>query len=217
MKAVLLSALLLLMPAAAGPSDPIAELQRKMTAGQTKLEFEKDHGYLTSLLKELKIPVSSQTLVFSKTSLQSERISPKTPRAIYFNDDVYVAWVQGKGLIEIMSTDPQKGPAFYVLSQDPADRPEFERSSGHECSVCHYVPEAAPKFVPRLIVSSVIPDSTGNSDAAIPFEIPETTDQTPMKERWGGWYVTGTHGAQVHAGNTTLTRPVSVRAGLPAS
>jgi len=214
MKAVILSALLLLVSAAAGPSDPIAELQRKMTAGQAKLEFEKDHGYLVSLLKTLKVPVSSQTLVFSKTSLQSERISPKTPRAIYFNDDVYVAWVQGAGLIEIMSTDPEKGPAFYVLSQDRNEHPQFERSTGHECSVCHYVTEAAPKFVPRLLVSSVIPDTTGNVEGAFPIE---TTDRSPMKERWGGWYVTGTHGSSLHAGNTVLSRPVSIFNGLPAT
>ena len=214
MKTVLLGALLLSMPAAAGPADPIAELQRKLTAGEARLEFEKDHGYLTSLLKALKVPVSSQTLVFSKTSLQSERISPKTPRAIYFNDDVYVAWVQGAGLIEIMSTDPEKGPAFYVLSQERNDHPQFERSTGHECSVCHYVSEAAPKFVPRLLVSSVIPDTTGNVEGAFPIE---TTDRTPLKERWGGWYVTGTHGNTLHAGNTVLSRPVSVFNGLPAS
>jgi hypothetical protein len=185
-----------------------------MKSEQVKLEFEKDHGYLISLLKALKIPVSSQTLVFSKTSLQSERISPKTPRAIYFNDDVYVAWVQGKGLIEIMSTDPQKGAIFYVLSQERTDHPEFERSTGHECSVCHYVPEAAPKFVPRLLVSSVIPDTTGNVEGAFPIE---TTDQSLMKERWGGWYVSGTHGNQLHAGNIMLARPASLFSGLPSA
>jgi hypothetical protein len=101
-----------------------------------------------------------------------------------------------------------------VLSQEPSDQPQFERSSGHECSVCHYVREAAPKFVPRLLVSSVIPDSTGNVEGAFPIE---TTDQSPMKERWGGWYVTGTHGNQTHVGNTVLSRPVSVFNALPTS
>src|SRR5262245_29137956 len=108
MKAVFLSLILLLTAAAAPAPDPISELQQRVNTGQSKLEFEKDHGHLVSLLKLLKVPVSSQTLVFSKTSLQSERISPKTPRAIYFNDDVYVAWVQGAPLIEIMSVDPVK-------------------------------------------------------------------------------------------------------------
>jgi len=214
MKAALISLLLVLTPIAAVASDPVGELQLKMKSGQSKLEFEKDHGYLVSLLKALKVPLSSQTLVFSKTSLQSERISPKTPRAIYFNDDVYVAWVQGSGLIEIMSTDPQKGSIFYVLNQERSDHPEFERSTGHECSVCHYVSEAAPKFVPRLLVSSVIPDAAGNVDGTFPIE---TTDQSPMKERWGGWYVTGTHGNQLHAGNIVLARPASLFNGLPSA
>ena len=214
MKAALISFFLLLTPIVAAASDPVAELQQKMKSGQAKLEFEKDHGYLVSLLKALKVPVSSQTLVFSKTSLQSERISPKTPRAIYFNDDVYVAWVQSMGLIEIMSTDPQKGAIFYVLSQERSDHPEFERSSGHECSVCHYVAEAAPKFVPRLLVSSVIPDTAGNVEGTFPIE---TTDQSPMKERWGGWYVSGTHGNQLHAGNIVLARAVSLFNGVPSA
>jgi hypothetical protein len=30
-----------------------------------------------------------------------------------------------------------------------------------------------------------------------------TTDyRSPWKQRWGGWYVTGTHGAMRHMGNT---------------
>src|SRR6266436_2135312 len=123
---------LLTMTAAGFASDPVAELQQKIKAGAIKLEFDAQHGYLSSILKNLKIPISSQTLVFSKTSLQSERISPATPRALYFNDDVYVAWVQGSSLIEITSIDSEKGAAFYTLEQEPNGRPEFERSSGHE-------------------------------------------------------------------------------------
>jgi len=214
MKAFVLGALLLLTQTSSTPADPVGQLQQKLTKGQTKLEYEKKHGYLESILKILKVPVSSQTLVFSKTSLQIERISPKTPRAIYFNDDVYVAWVQGTGFIEVMSVDPVKGSNFYVLSQERSDKPEFERSTGHECSVCHFVQEAAPKFVPRLMFSSIIPDATGNADGAAPIE---TTDQSPMKERWGGWYVTGTSGNQVHAGNIVNSRPASVFNGLPAT
>ena len=214
MKAVLLSVILLLAAAAAPAPDPTSELQQRLNTGTAKLEFEKDHGYLVSLLKQLKVPVSSQTLVFSKTSLQSERISPKTPRAIYFNDDVYVAWVQSSPLIEIMSVDPVKGSVFYMLSQERSERPAFERSTGHDCSVCHYVAEAAPKFVPRLMFSSVIPDLTGNVEGTFPIEI---NDQTPMKERWGGWYVTGTHGNQTHAGNVVLNRPASIMAPIAAA
>jgi hypothetical protein len=38
-----------------------------------------------------------------------------------------------------------------------------------------------------------------------------------MKERWGGWYVTGTHGNQLHAGNIVLPRPASLFNGLPSA
>ena len=35
-----------------------------------------------------------------------------------------------------------------------------------------------------------------------------TTDQrTPFDQRWGGWYVTGTHGSQTHMGNTVAADP----------
>lgn len=182
-------------------ADPIAELQTR----PVKLEFEPRHGYLVSLLKALDVPVSSQTLVFSKTSLQSERITPKAPRALYFNDDVYVAWVQGASSIEIMSVDPQKGAAFYALGQENDGRPEFERVTGHICSACHYE-QSSKTFVPRLVFSSVIPDETGNVEGTFPIQ---TTDQSPMQERWGGWYVTGTHGTQRHLGNIVLKTPAS--------
>ncbi len=29
----------------------------------------------------------------------------------------------------------------------------------------------------------------------------ETTDETPIAERWGGWYVTGQDGGTLHLGN----------------
>ena len=205
---------LLTIPPSGFASDPIADLELKIRGGEVKLEFEAERGYLASLLAHLKVPVSSQTLVFSKTSLQSEHISPKAPRAIYFNDDVYVAWVQGASFIEIMPVDPKRGAVFYVLGQEQGERQQFEKSSGHECSVCHYVREAAPKFVPRLMVSSVIPDAAGNVEGAFPIP---TTDQSPMNERWGGWYVTGTNGNQKHLGNTVLKTAASAFSEVPAA
>src|ERR1700719_1371221 len=117
-------------------SDPVTDLRTKIDNGEATLQFDAERGYLASLLDHLKIHASSQTLVFSKTSLQSERISPATPRALYFNDEVYVAWVQGSPAIEIMSVDPQKGAAFYMLGQKKDGPPVFEKSTGHECSVC---------------------------------------------------------------------------------
>src|SRR4051812_11508807 len=72
------------------PEDNSASrLQQRLKDGSATLTHEKHFGYLRSLLTELRVPASSQSLVFSKTSLQQHRISPQTPRAIYFSDDVY--------------------------------------------------------------------------------------------------------------------------------
>ncbi|HET7133886.1 MAG TPA: hypothetical protein VFJ95_16640, partial [Gammaproteobacteria bacterium] len=97
--------------ATAARTDPVANLAERLARGDTKLE-RGPRGYLDSLLAALAIDPASQTLVFSQTSLQSKRIRPEKPRAIYFNDDVYVAWVQ-EGPLEIGSMDPNLGPVFY--------------------------------------------------------------------------------------------------------
>jgi len=83
------------------PTGPVAKLQERLDRGETKLKFDPRRGYLPALLEELRVPAESQMLVFSKTSLQRERISPKTPRALYFNDDVYIGFIPGAPLIEV--------------------------------------------------------------------------------------------------------------------
>jgi hypothetical protein len=76
------------------PNDSVARLQRRLDQGQAKLTFQGPHGYLLSVLQQLGVPLSSQTLVFSKTSAQQRLIGPATPQALYFNDSVYVGSVQ---------------------------------------------------------------------------------------------------------------------------
>jgi hypothetical protein len=61
--------------------------------------------------------------------------------------------------------------------------------------------------VPHLSFLSVIPDETGSVEGTSPIP---TTDQSPMEERWGGWYVTGTHGTQRHLGNIALKTPRTI-------
>ena len=62
-------------------------------------------------------------LVFSKTSFQRERISPQTPRALYFNEDVYVGFIPGAPLMEISVAEPKLGAVFYTwLKRLPANR-----------------------------------------------------------------------------------------------
>jgi hypothetical protein len=176
--------------------DPIARLQKKLAAGQAKLVYDSRHGYLRSLLQQLKVPSSSQLLVFSKTSFQHDKISPETPRALYFNDSVYVGWVQNGSVIELAATDPRLGAVFYTISQAKSLAPKFIRQT-HECLQCHDSSMAAG--VPGYVHRSVYPDRSGRP--ILPAGTFVTGAASPFSERWGGWYVTGTHGKQRHMGN----------------
>jgi hypothetical protein len=185
----------------AKPTDPIAKLQAEIDAGKARLERDADapagsHGYLPSLLKQLGIPASSQTLVFSKTSFQRDLISPESPRALYFNDDVYVGWIRGGEVIEVASTDPKLGTVFYTLSQHPSAKPKFVRQTD-SCLQCHSGTMTGE--IPGLMLRSVHPDQSGMPVLTAGTSL--TTQDTPLEERWGGWYVTGTHGDRRHMGN----------------
>jgi hypothetical protein len=187
------------------PADPVARLQERIDSGQVKLAFDPRWGYLPAVLDHLNIPRSSQSLVFSKTSLQLLMISPKSPRALYFNDDVYIGGVLGSELMEVASVDPNLGTIFYTLSQKKDEPPRFEREY-FACLLCH--DSAATQGVPGLTMLSVLPDPDGRALPGIPT-VP-MTDRTPFKERFGGWYVTGTHGDQQHWGNLTAPNRMDV-------
>lgn len=75
-------------------SDPDTLLRQRIKRGEVKLEHDPDYGYLLSVLRNLQAPGSAQVPVFSKTSFQPARISPRMPRALYFNDRVAVGWVK---------------------------------------------------------------------------------------------------------------------------
>lgn len=177
-------------------TDPVARLIEQIDAGEVTLEWEPRHGYLTSLMKQLNVPASSQTLVFSKTSLQISRITPRTPRAVYFNDDVYLGWVQRGDVVEISAADPQLGGTFYTLDQRVKDAPVISRETAR-CLQCHG--STHTRRVPGHIVRSVFPDPGGQPIYRLGTHL--TDDSSPFAERWGGWYVTGTHGRQRHMGN----------------
>jgi hypothetical protein len=57
----------------------------------------------------LTYPLSSQVLVFSKTSLQRSRITPKTPGAIYFDDEVAIGYCYRGNVLEIAAADANLG------------------------------------------------------------------------------------------------------------
>ncbi len=183
------------------PTDAVAKLQQQIDAGTVTLAYDEAHGYLPAVLKALHVPVSSQGLVFSRTSLQVDRIAPWTPRAIYFNDDVYVGWVQGGPIMEVASADPKLGGVFYTLSQQPTDHPTFERQT-HTCLQCHDS-GSSTGGVPGFIMRSVVTDRYGYP---VQVDTGATTDQTPMDKRWGGWYVTGTLGNPPHMGNVFVPK-----------
>jgi hypothetical protein len=182
----------------AAPTDPVARLRMRLESGQTGLRFQPPNGYLASLLRELAIPVSSQILVFTKTSLQKGRISPATPRAIYFSDDAYVAWVQDSPVLEISAVDPNLGAVFYTLRQEESPRGALERET-FVCLQCHDSYSLTGGGVPRHLMGSGIPDPTGRLVSHEGWYL--TDDRTPIAERWGGWYVTGRTGGQPHRGN----------------
>jgi hypothetical protein len=177
------------------PTSAIAKLQERINKGEVSLNYEPGFGYIRSLLEELKVPKSSQMLVFSKTSLQRERISPRNPRAIFFNDDVYIGFIPGAPLVEISAADPKLGAVFYTLEQVKKDKPRLVRTD--QCLECHA--SAKSMGVPGHLVRSFATDETGVVDVNSGTSLVD--HRTPLAERWGGWYVTGKHGKQAHRGN----------------
>src|SRR5690349_20469904 len=104
------------------PTDRVAQLLEAIKSGKQELKHDEQFGYLPAVLEALDVPRSSQMLVFSNTSLQRQRIAPRTPRAIYFSDDVYVGYCHEGDVLEISAVDPQLGANFYTIDQ-PASEP----------------------------------------------------------------------------------------------
>ena len=181
--------------------DPIARLARQLERGELELEFRPGSGYLGSLLELLDINADSQVLVFSKTSFQHALISPRNPRAIYFNDTVAIGRVPGGDVLELTALDSTRGVSFYTLPAGKVEKPLFQRR-GVECMFCH---GPGNHGAPGLVVASVFPDAEGLPAYSTFFR--GTDHRTPFTERWGGWYVTGTHGSQQHLGNAIAPNP----------
>lgn len=181
------------------PRDRVALLKERLEGGELTLVHDARHGYLPALMEYLQVPASSQTLVFSKTSLQRHRISPHTPRALYFSDDVYLAWVQQGDVVEISAVDPQLGAVFYTLDQNNKSRAVITRQTDH-CLLCHA--SSHTQRIPGHIMRSVYCDASGLP--VLSSGTYRTDDSSPLSQRWGGWYVTGTHGKQRHLGNAIV-------------
>lgn len=196
------------------PTDQLVLLQHRIDSGEVELQFDAGNGYLASLLGHLEIPIASQILVFSKTSFQTDFVSPQTPRSIYFNDNTYIAWLQGAPALEISAVDSKLGPIFYTLSQKKSESPRFHREN-YLCLRCHDSYSLTGGGVPRYIMGSGFTVASGQLASHEGWNI--TTYQNPLHERWGGWYVTGTHGEQLHMGNLIAEDPAdAIRLDLAA-
>jgi len=187
--------------ASAPLSDRVTRLMADIESGDVSLVYDAEgRGYLDSLLQALDIDPSSQALVFSKTALKTRFVTAATPRAIYFNDDTYIAFIQNSRSLEISTMDPNLGPVFMVFSQDP-EGPVVEREM-NRCLRCHDSYSMTGGGVPRFLLSSVLANEKGE---IVTHEVSIITDtSTPLNRRWGGFYVSGSHGSQEIMGNFVI-------------
>src|SRR5882762_801187 len=179
--------------------DPVTELSRHIEDGTVSVTFDEGTGYLRSVLAALHVPAESQMLVMSKTGVQGLHTGPANPRAIFFDDAVTVGYIRGAPLLEFAVHDPEQGVVLYTLDQRPQPRVQFERPKA--CLRCHQV--YSTLHVPGLIARSTF--VAGDGLPLSQFGTYDADDRTPFRRRWGGWYVTGTHGSMRHMGNAIVT------------
>ena len=178
------------------PEDAFSKWLREFKEGKSQLDTSSEKARLLSLLKALDVPVTSQLLVYSATSLQAGLIKPSNPRALYFNEEVYVGFVPG-GKLEIAAIDPELGPIFSVVNNSfrsggPPDIIRTER-----CMNCHA--GNVSWHLPGFTAESVIPMNSGGSLDGFRRDIAGHT--IPIADRLGGWHVTGAHEKGDHHGN----------------
>jgi len=186
----------------------VEALNRKLADHSAALVYDEKSGYLKSVLDLLRIPVESQMLVYTQTSLQAQHITMTNPRAIYFNDHVAVGYVRGGGLLEIVAQDPVLGSVFYVVHQQRVAAPTVGRES--QCLRCHLSWDTLG--VPGQTILSTFPRKDDN-DYANGFTVDH---YRPIEDRWGGWYVTGKRVPARHAGNLPLFMPKRLDTPPPA-
>ena len=183
-----------------GVETSVARLDRDLEAGTTRLTFNDANGYLPSLLSALGVPVESQLLVFSETSAQAALIRPASPRALYFNDTTAVGWVRGATTLEVAAHDPRRGTVFYTIDQRRSAQPRLTRRD--DCLLCHLTWETLG--VPGWTMISTFPMSDDKNAYASGVSVDH---RTPLDQRWGGWYVTGSAVPSRHFGNLPVIRP----------
>ena len=85
-----------------------------------------------------------------------------------------------------------QGAIFYILDEHRSDHPRFERAA-LDCVQCHVA--ASTRGVPGVMLRSIFTRPSGAQAGGTPAYI--TGQESAFKDRWGGWYVTGYHGAHM--------------------
>jgi len=181
----------------ATPNNVVVDVNRRLQNGELQFAYDGRSGYLQSALAALQLPIDSQLLVFSRTSLQGRRIGEQNPRALYFNDRVALGWVRGGDLLEVAAHDQTNGIVFYSLEQKAPETasaaPQFKRE--FICLGCHMTGNT-------LNVPGLLMFSTTRAEPTQFSGIPRHIDQTDsLNKRFGGWFVTGSAGSVAHMGN----------------
>jgi hypothetical protein len=112
------------------------------------------------------------------------------------------------GFMELAAQDPEQGIVFYTFGQNegPGLLRIFASSSNsyfqrtNTCLSCHV--SYATLGVPGMLLRSVFPDADGAPQYQAGSFV--TDHRLPIKQRWGGWYVTGKDESVIHLGNGTL-------------
>ena len=111
------------------------------------------------------------------------------------------------GCLEVIIEDEKLGPVFYTIDPPFGDRPAKIVRATDSCLQCHATSRTSG--VPGMFIRSVVPDQ--NSHPILSAGTSLVTDSTPLRERWGGWYVSGSSD-DPHLGNRWI--PESVLDGV---
>lgn len=112
-------------------------------------------------------------------------------------------------MMEVIIHDRKLGPVFYLIDLGNTNQaPQVDRDTS-DCLSCHGT--GRTENVPGVLVRSVFPDENGN--ALLSFGSGLVMHDTPIAERWGGYYVTGDI-ALPHLGNRTYVEARSAEAAV---
>ena len=180
------------------PDNPVERLNRRLAAGEARLSYDTGNGYLRSLLDALAVPVSSQALVFSKTSFQARagqrcttrgRSSPPTP----FRSGGCAA----RDVLEIAAPDPARASSSTRCRKARAEARSAARARAARPNAWPVICRGTRCGVPGLMVD----EHVSAAGRELVRQRLHTVHGSPLEQRWGGWWVTGDHGGARHMGN----------------